>query len=85
MVRRNKARQLSPEQLKRFLTAAEALHLSIVAPLISPQCDHYRSLQDVHRALLKAVFEITGKDAPFIQWFATGSVKTSDPAAHREA
>jgi hypothetical protein len=54
--------------------AAEALHRSIVKPLISPSSDHYRALQRTHEALLKTVKDITGKDAPFIQWFGTGPV-----------
>jgi len=63
VVRRNKPKQLSPEQLGQFLAAAERLHLSIVGPLISPQCDHYRSLQVLHEALLKTVREVTGKES----------------------
>lgn len=74
MVRRNKPKQLSETELERFLSAAEALHVSITRPLISPQCDHYRSLQAVHEALLRTVREITGKDAPFIRWHGTGPV-----------
>ncbi|WP_348628243.1 hypothetical protein [Mesorhizobium sp. M4A.F.Ca.ET.050.02.1.1] len=48
--------------MELFLQAAEALHKSIVGPLISPQCDHYRSLQLLHEALLKTVREVTGKE-----------------------
>ncbi|MER9217135.1 hypothetical protein NKI54_35165 [Mesorhizobium sp. M0663] len=59
----------------RFLIEAEGLHKSIVQPLISPTCDHYRALQSVHQALLKSVKEITGKDAPFIRWTGTGPVQ----------
>ena len=51
MVRRNKPKQLSREEIAQFMTAAEALHMTIVRPLISTQCDHYRSLQDLHRQL----------------------------------
>ncbi|TGP59555.1 hypothetical protein EN868_11220 [Mesorhizobium sp. M2D.F.Ca.ET.225.01.1.1] len=47
--------------------------LSIVSPLISTQCDHYRALGDLHEALLRAVKEITGKDAAFVRWFGAGS------------
>ncbi|MDX8433457.1 hypothetical protein RFN25_08425 [Mesorhizobium abyssinicae] len=74
MVRRNKPRQLSGPDLERFLQAAEALHKSIVGPLISPQCDHYRSLQLLHEALLKTVREVTGKEVGFIRWNGTGPV-----------
>lgn len=73
MVRRNKPNQLSGPEVVRFLEAAGALHRSIVTPLISPQCDQYRSMQDLHQALLKAVKDITGKDAEFIRWFGAGS------------
>jgi uncharacterized UPF0146 family protein len=72
MVRRNKAKQLSEVGIERFMSAAAALHKSVVDPLISPTCDHYRSMQDLHEALLKAVQEITGKDAEFIRWFEAG-------------
>ncbi|RWD12874.1 MAG: hypothetical protein EOS73_03780 [Mesorhizobium sp.] len=74
MVRRNKPKQLSSGELEQFMKAAEALHHSITQPLISPQCDHYRSLQDLHEALLKAVREVTGRDATFIRWNGTGPV-----------
>lgn len=74
MVRRNKPRQLSGPDLERFLQAAEALHKSIVGPLISPQCDHYRSLQLLHEALLRTVREVTGKEA-FIRWNGTGPAR----------
>jgi hypothetical protein len=73
MVRRNKAKQLSEVEIERFLEAAGALHRSIVDPLISTQCAHYRAMGDLHEALLKAVKEITGKDAEFIRWFGAGS------------
>ncbi|MDX8530159.1 hypothetical protein RFM42_04175 [Mesorhizobium sp. VK25D] len=73
MVRRNKAKQLSDVELERFMAAAGELHRSIVDPLISTQCDHYRSIQTLHEALLKAVKDITGKDAAFIRWFGAGS------------
>ncbi|CDX31306.1 conserved hypothetical protein [Mesorhizobium sp. SOD10] len=73
VVRRNKAKQLSESELERFIIAAGALHRSIVDPLISTQCDHYRSMQTLHQALLKAVKDVTGKDAAFIRWFGAGS------------
>ena len=73
MVRRNKPKALSPTEMAAFLTAAEALHQSIVRPLISTQCDQYRSMRDLHEALLKTVKEITGKDAEFVRWFGAGS------------
>jgi len=72
MVRRNKPKALSPTEMAAFLTAAEALHQSIVRPLISTQCDQYRSMRDLHEALLKTVREVTGQDAAFIQWNTTG-------------
>ncbi|KRB13954.1 hypothetical protein ASD99_14890 [Mesorhizobium sp. Root695] len=75
MARTKSSKQLSQEEIERFLTAAEALHKIIVKPLISPSCDHYRSLQAVHHALLKAVREVTGKEVEFIQWNTTGPVR----------
>ncbi|TIT82494.1 MAG: hypothetical protein E5W45_01685 [Mesorhizobium sp.] len=74
MVRRNKTKQLSGPELERFLQAAEGLHKSIVEPLISPQCDQFRSMQDLHEALLKTVREVTGKEVEFIRWNGTGPV-----------
>ncbi|RUW61141.1 hypothetical protein [Mesorhizobium sp. M7A.F.Ca.US.008.03.1.1] len=74
MARSKPSKQLSQEEIERFLKAAEALHKSIVKPLISPHCDHYRSLQAVHEALLKSVREVTGKEVEFIQWNTTGPV-----------
>ena len=73
MVRRNKAKQLSEPQVAEFMAAAAALHKAIVTPLISTQCDQYRSMQELHEALLKTVKDITGQDAAFVQWFGAGS------------
>lgn len=75
MVRRNKPKQLSQAEAAAFMAAAAALHKIIVAPLISPQCDHYRTLRDLNEALLKSVKEITGKDAAFVAWNSTGPVQ----------
>ncbi|RVA32593.1 hypothetical protein EN933_32785 [Mesorhizobium sp. M7A.F.Ca.US.001.01.1.1] len=75
MSRTKPSKQLSQADIDRFLTAAEALHKSIVKPLLSPTSDHYRALQSTHDALLKTVKDITGKDAPFIQWYGTGPVQ----------
>ncbi|OWK20126.1 hypothetical protein AJ88_33730 [Mesorhizobium amorphae CCBAU 01583] len=76
MVRRNHPKQLSGQELERFLQAAEGLHKAIVGPLISPTCDHFRSLQVLHAALLKTVRKVTGKDPAFIQWSGTGPVRS---------
>jgi len=35
--------------------AEEALHKSIMKPLISPTCDHYRATRVLHETLLKTV------------------------------
>ncbi|TIP39103.1 MAG: hypothetical protein E5X77_30385 [Mesorhizobium sp.] len=72
MVRRNKPKQLSEPQIAEFMAAAATLHKAIVSPLISTQCQHYRSMQDLHEALLKTVKDVTGQDAAFIQWNTTG-------------
>ncbi|MEI9431792.1 hypothetical protein [Mesorhizobium sp. Cs1299R1N3] len=74
MARTKLSKQLSKAELDRFLLAAEALHKSIVQPLLSPSSEHYRTLQRTHEALLKTVKDITGKDATFIQWNTTGPV-----------
>jgi hypothetical protein len=81
MVRRNRPKHLSGPDLERFLQAAEGMHRSIVSPLISPQCDHFRSMQALHERLLRTVREVTGKEVEFIRWHATGTVKpATDPA-----
>jgi hypothetical protein len=72
MARTKLSKQLSQAEIDTFLVAAEALHKSIVRPLLSPSCDHSRALQAVHEALLRSIREITSKDAPFIRWNLTG-------------
>lgn len=72
MVRRNKPKRLSEPEIAEFMAAAAALHKAIVTPLISTQCEHYRSMRDLHEALLKTVKDVTGQDAAFIQWNTTG-------------
>ena len=74
MARTKLSKQLSQSEIERFLVEAERLHKSIVQPLLSPSCDHFRALQAAHEALLKTVKDITGKDAPFIRWNGTGPV-----------
>ena len=75
MARTKPSKQLSQVEIDRFLVAAEALHKSVVQPLLSPSCQHYRALQEAHEAMLKTVRDITGKDASFIQWNGTGPVQ----------
>ncbi|MER9332296.1 hypothetical protein [Mesorhizobium sp. M0488] len=65
----------SQPEIDRFLTEAERLHKSIVQPLLSPSSEHYQALQNTHKALLKTIKDITGKDAPFIRWNTTGPVR----------
>ena len=79
MARTKLYKQLLPAEIDRFVSEAERLHKSIVQPLLSPTCNHFRALQAVHEALLKAVRDITGKDAAFIRWNGTG------PAQHPKA
>ncbi|MCV3210019.1 hypothetical protein OHD62_19445 [Mesorhizobium sp. YC-39] len=74
MARTQPSKQLSQAEIERFMSAAEGLHKSIVQPLISPSCEHYRALREVHEALLKSVKDITGRDAAFIKWNGTGQV-----------
>lgn len=75
MVRYKHPKQLPQADLQRFLDAAEGLHKSIVSPLISPTCDHYRSMQTLHEVLLRTVREVTGKEVAFIRWNGTGPVQ----------
>jgi hypothetical protein len=57
------------------LVAAEALHLSIIKPFISPHCDDYWATCVLHEMLSKAVRDVTGKEVPFIQRNTTGPVR----------
>jgi len=75
MARTKLSNHLSQAEIDRFLVAAEALHQSVVRPLLSPSCEQYRALQEAHEAMLKTVRDITGKDAPFIRWNGTGPVR----------
>ncbi|ESX10463.1 hypothetical protein NKH34_13405 [Mesorhizobium sp. M1148] len=75
MARSKGSQQLSQAEIERFVTAAEALHLSIIKPFISPHSDHYRQTRVLHEVLLKAVREVTGKEVAFIQWNGTGPSK----------
>ncbi|TIN90587.1 MAG: hypothetical protein E5Y02_32990 [Mesorhizobium sp.] len=67
--------QLSQAEIEHFLAAAEALHLSIIKPFISPHCDHYRQTRVLHEVLLNTVRQvITGREVEFIRWNTTGPV-----------
>jgi hypothetical protein len=72
MARTKPSKQLSQDQIDRFLVAAEALHKSIVGPVLAYHSEHYQALREVHGPLLKSIETITGKRAPFIQWNGTG-------------
>ncbi len=60
------------DQIDRVLVAAEALHKSIVRPLLEYHSERYRALREVHEPLLKSIETITGKRPPFIQWGTIG-------------
>ncbi|MER9450115.1 hypothetical protein [Mesorhizobium sp. M0254] len=75
MARSKGSQQLSQAEIERFLAAAEALHKSIIGPLLAYHSEHYRALREVHEPLLKAIVTITGKKAEFIQWNGTGPAK----------
>ncbi|TPJ44456.1 hypothetical protein [Mesorhizobium sp. B2-7-1] len=75
MARTKPSKQLSEAEIERFVIAAAELHRSIVRPLISPNCEHYRSTRTLHEALLKSVREVTGKEIEFIKWNTTGPVR----------
>ncbi|MER9533057.1 hypothetical protein NKI89_25070 [Mesorhizobium sp. M0309] len=78
MARTKPSERLSQAEIERFLAAAEALHKSIVGPLLAYHGEHYQALREVHRPLLKSIETITGQKAKFIQWNGTG------PAQPRE-
>lgn len=72
MSKRKKRTELSQTEVARFMADADALHNAICMPLIAPSGQHYRSLQKLHEALLAAIVEITGKDAPWAYKTTTG-------------
>ncbi|RVA01261.1 hypothetical protein EN932_34570 [Mesorhizobium sp. M7A.F.Ca.US.002.01.1.1] len=75
MARSKPSKQLSQAEIERFLAAAEALHLSIIKPFISPHCVHYRQTRVLHEVLLNTVRQVTGKEVGFIRWNTTGPVR----------
>jgi len=75
MARTKPSNHLSQDEIERFLLAAEALHKSIVRPLLAYHSEHYRALREVNEPLLKSIETITGKRAPFIQPNMTGPVR----------
>jgi hypothetical protein len=75
MARTKPSNHLSQDEIERFLVAAEALHKSIVRPLLAYHCEHYRALREILEPLLKSIATITGKRAPFIQWNLTGPAR----------
>lgn len=79
MARSKPSKQLSQAEIEHFVTAAEALHLTIIKPFISPHCDHYRQTRLLHEVLLNTVRQVTGKEVEFIRWNTTGPVRP--PAA----
>ncbi|MER9464195.1 hypothetical protein NKI80_30605 [Mesorhizobium sp. M0387] len=78
MARTKPSNQLSQGEIDRFLVAAEALHKSIVGPLLAYHSEHYRALRSVHEPLLKSIESITGQKAPFIRWNLTGPAQLRD-------
>ncbi|ESW91534.1 hypothetical protein X773_00570 [Mesorhizobium sp. LSJC285A00] len=78
MARTKPSEQLSRAEIERFLAAAEALHKSIVGPLLAYRGEHYQALRKVHGPLLKSIETITGQRAKFIQWNGTGPAQPRD-------
>ncbi|MER9407188.1 hypothetical protein NKI36_24450 [Mesorhizobium caraganae] len=79
MARTKPSERLSQDEIDRFLVAAEALHKSIVGPLLAYHSEHYQALREVHGPLLKSIQTITGKRAPFIQPNGTGPARPPTP------
>ena len=83
MVRRNHPKQLSQQQVLRFMDCATSLHRSLTEPLISTQCEHFRSAQKLHAALLLGILEITGSEAPWIYQSNSGPATAAQLAASK--
>jgi hypothetical protein len=52
----------------RFIEDAEAIHNIIIGYSggLRVSCDHYRAMCRLHDALLQAIIEVTGREAPWI-------------------
>ncbi|NGO56094.1 hypothetical protein [Allomesorhizobium camelthorni] len=52
----------------RFLADAEAIHGIIIGYSggLRVGCDHCRAMQRLHDALLQAIIDVTGREAPWI-------------------
>jgi len=85
MARSKPSQQLSQAEIESFLVAAEALHRSIVKPYIWPNCEHCRATRVLHKVLLKAVRDITGKEVAFnpVEHHRAGSASYGRVAVHQ--
>jgi hypothetical protein len=52
----------------RFIADAEAIHSIIISYSngLRVSCPHYQTMQRLHDALLRAIIDVTGKEAPWI-------------------
>ncbi|HEV2897290.1 MAG TPA: hypothetical protein VGX71_05495 [Pseudaminobacter sp.] len=79
MSHRKKLRHLTQPEIEQFLLDAERLNKTICRPSISPQCEHSHSLQKLNEALILAILEITGRQAPWILKSSTGPARPKAP------
>lgn len=63
---RKKRTSLDDIEIARFMEDATKLHETLCRPLIDLKCDHKKSLDRLHDALLQSIKEITGAPAPWI-------------------
>ncbi|MES0168051.1 hypothetical protein NKJ87_19010 [Mesorhizobium sp. M0027] len=75
MARTKPSERLSQAEIDRFLAAAEALHKSIVSPLLAYHSENYQALREV-----QSIETITGHKARFIQWDGTGPAQPREPS-----
>jgi hypothetical protein len=68
--RRKLGKNLSPSELARIVEAAEAFHHALIAPRLGIGA-HSRLLTDMNQHALHGIEALTGKPAPFIQWYGT--------------
>ena len=67
MVRHKRQPKLSKVRTEQFLEAATQFHLSLMEChfALRTNSDQYRSLSELHEALLGAIRDVTGDDPPW--------------------
>lgn len=70
MSRRKLGKNLSPSEIERIVAAAVAFHKALTTLRLGIG-KHSRLLTDMNQHALQGIEALTGKPAPFAQWFGT--------------